>query len=90
MSTPHVEIEHQDYDGSPSRWARAEENGTEHNEVVYLQWCGRILRGAVDHSTETPPEGIYEWVDAPAGERAIDRSVASLRKARACVRGADR
>ena len=67
-----------------SRRVDALTDGSEHNEADYLAWFARVLRGEVDR-TETPPEGLNEWFDTPAGQRAIDRSVEDLREARARV-----
>ena len=68
-----------------SRRVDALTDGSEHNETEYWAWFTRVLRGEVDHDEADPPEGLTEWFDTPAGQRAIDRSVEDLREARARV-----
>ena len=68
-----------------SRRIAAFEHATDHNGAVYHRWFRRCLRGEVDHGRESPPEGLDAWFDTPAGQAAIDRSVAALREARARV-----
>ena len=68
-----------------SRRIAAFERATDHNDLAYYGWFTRVLRGEVDHGRESPPEGVDAWFDTPAGQAAIDRSVAALREARARV-----
>lgn len=60
---------------------------TDRDEAAYYRWFRRCLRGEIDHSRETPPEGLDSWFEAPAGQAAIERSVAKLRTARQSLKG---
>lgn len=51
----------------------------------YHRWFARGLVGDIGPD-ETPPAGLDEWIETPAGQEHIQRSIDALREARERVR----